>query len=46
MCAWYGQFPSNAQHVIDKWNYVGGALETVTYQTDTEFSMYFPSVSN
>jgi hypothetical protein len=46
MCAWYGQFPSNAQYVIDKWNYVGGALETVTYQTDTEFSMYFPSVSN
>ena len=29
-----------------KWNYIGGALETVTYQTDTEFSMYFPSVSN
>ena len=46
MCAWYSQFPSNAQHIIDKWNHVGGNLETVSYQTATKFSIYFPSVSN
>ena len=45
LCAWRSQFPSEGLEVADAWSNVGLPLETISYQTSTEYSMYFPSGS-
>ena len=45
LCAWYSQLPTNGQGLIDAWANVGMGLETVSYVTATEYSMYFPAGS-
>ena len=43
LCAWRSQFPAVGAKVADAWANVGLPLETISYQTSTTYSMYFPS---
>jgi hypothetical protein len=43
LCSWRSQFPSAGLSVADAWSNIGLPLETISYQSATEYSMYFPS---
>ena len=43
LCSWRSQFPPAGLLVADAWSNVGLPLETISYQSATEYSMYFPS---
>ena len=43
LCAWRSQFPEAGAAVADAWANVGLPLETISYQSSTSYSMYFPS---
>jgi tetratricopeptide (TPR) repeat protein len=43
LCAWRSQFPPEGLEVADAWSNVGLPLETISYQSSTEYSMYFPA---